>query len=245
MNELNNKSINEKKHYKAIILVIASYDDIYFNIINTWKKYIHKFDNVKIYLLHCRNDLEEQLYVDDEEGTIFYNCEESLIPGIFLKTIYAMEFCNKNYSYDYLIRTNLSSFYNIPNLITFLDCQKKENYAGGIHGVSYDIPFICGAGIVISNDVVKKMTKSALEEKAIETIFYLPDDIILSYLINLHIDPTTYKTIPRIDICERLTKEKMDLLSKEYFHFRNRNDENKRILDSHNIEFLCNYFYDN
>ena len=50
MNELTDN--NMCSSYKAIILVIASYENIYYDIINTWKKYMRMFDNVKIYFLY-------------------------------------------------------------------------------------------------------------------------------------------------------------------------------------------------
>lgn len=231
------------KYYKAIMLVIASYDDIYCDIIETWKTYMKKVDNVKIYLLYCRSDLDEQMVVDEDEGTIMYNCEESLTPGIYLKSIYSMDYCHKTYKYDYLIRTNLSSFYNIPKLLDYLDKVPQNNYAGGIYGVSYNIPFICGAGIIISSDLVEKMLKSALQDNSVNEILYYPDDVLLSYLINLHINPATYKGVPRCNVSEKLTIEKIELLSKEYFHFRNRNDNTNRVLDSQNIALLAKYFY--
>ena len=241
MNELTENC----EHDKAIMLVIASYDNIYCDIIETWKTYMKRVNNVKVYLLHCRSDLDEQMIVDDDEGIIFYNCEESLAPGIYLKTIHSMDYCHKKYKYDYLIRTNLSSFYNIPRLLEYLDKQPKKNFAAGgsIHNISHNVQFICGAGIIISNDLVEKMLKSALQDNAVNDILYYPDDVLLSYLMNLHISPKTYTDVPRVDVHEKLTNEKIELLSKEYFHFRNRNDNTNRVLDSQNIQLLANYFY--
>jgi hypothetical protein len=243
MNELTDKNICNS--YKAIILVIASYENIYYNIINTWKKYMRMFDNVKIYFVYCRSDIDDDLLVCEDDDTIFYNCEESLVPGIFLKSIHSMNYCHQTFKYDYLIRANLSSFYNIPKLIEFLDVQPKTNFAGGINHISHDIPFISGSGIIISYDLVEKMLKSALEDNAVKHILSYPDDVILSYLINLHINPTTYTQVPRVSVNEELTNEKIEMLSKEqnYFHFRNRNDNTNRILDSTNINLLAKYFY--
>ena len=245
MNELTNELMDNKLHYKAIMLVIASYDNIYCDIIETWKTYMKRVNNVKIYLLYNRSDLDEQMIVDEEEGIIFNNCEESLIPGIFLKTIYAMEYCNKKYSYDYLIRTNVSSFYNIPKLINYLDEQPKTNFVGGMQCMSFNIHFISGSGIIISYDIVEKILKSALQDKASEHIKNYPDDVLLCYLINLHINPSTFKEVPCFHISEKLTNDKIEFLSKDYFHFRNRNDHTNRVLDSQNISLLAKYFYGN
>jgi len=234
---------NTKKHYKLIMLVISSYDDIYNDMRKTWKNYMHKFDDVKIYFLHCKNDLETTLYVDENESTIYYKCEESLIPGIFLKSIHAMDYCQQTFNYDYLLRTNMSSLYNIPKLIDFLDNQPKTNFAGGRNEIYYNISFISGAGMIISKDLVEKMLTTIFTENTINHVFGLPDDVLLGYIINLHIDPSTYVYIPRFDIYERLTKERIESLSNDHFHFRNRNDSDLRVLDSQNINLLANYFY--
>jgi len=238
------KLTEKQDYYKAIMLVISSYDNIYSDIVETWKTYMKKVNNVKIYLLYCRSDLDEQMVVDENEGIIMYNCEESLVPGIYLKSIHSMDYCHKTFKYDYLIRTNLSSFYNIPKLLDYLDELPDNNYAGGVYGVSYNIPFICGAGIVISSDLIEKMLKSALQDNAVNEILHYPDDVLLSYLINLHINPVTYQGVPRCNISEKLTVEKIESLSRDYFHFRNRNDQTNRVLDSQNIALLAKYFYD-
>jgi hypothetical protein len=235
---------SEKKHYDIVMLVIASYNYKYSNMIDIWKKYIKKFDNIKIYLLFCRNDIDEQVYIDEDESAIFYNCEESFIPGIFLKSIHSIDFCHRNFTYDYLIRTNISSFYNIPKLIDFLNDQPKNNFAGGCCNTSYNIPFISGSGMIISYDLIDKILISAFNQKSINHIFNLPDDVLLSYLINLHINPDTYIHIKMFDIHEKITSEKIKLLTEDdYFHYRNRNDEDNRILDSYNLELLVRYFY--
>lgn len=243
----NSNEINENvKKYKIIFLIIASNDDIYYDMIQTWKKYMHKFSNIKFYFLHSRNDMDEVLFVDDDENTIFYNSDETYIPGIFLKTIYSMNYCHNNFNYDYLIRTNISTFFDFITLLKYLDNQPRNNFVGGTYGFYYDIKYINGTCIIISNNIVDKILKDIfkedeLEKKTISHIYHLPDDIIIAYLINLHVDSKTWTTVPRIEIAERLTNEKMELIKKQFFCFRNRNDNN-RNLDSENIKFLGNYF---
>jgi hypothetical protein len=150
---------------------------------------------------------------------------------------------NTDKDYDYLIRTNMSAIFNIPKLIDYLDMQTKTNFAGGINGIHCDIPFISGDGMVISKDVVEKMLETIFTEHTINHVFDLPDDVLLGYVINLHIDPSTYVYIPRFNVYEQLTKERIETLSNDYFHFRNRNDHDRRVLDSQNINLLANYFY--
>jgi len=250
--------VENKSECKILMLVIASYDDKYANIVETWKKYANKFENVKIYLLYCRDDLTEQIVVNDDDCTIFYNCEESFIPGIFLKSIYSMHYFKNRYNYDYLIRTNLSSFYNIPKLVSFLDKQPRHNYVGGIFCEYYVIDFVSGAGIVMSRDIAEKIVDTCIISDSVsgsktgvlnENIQYYVnnyyDDIVIAYLINLHIDPVNYKNniIHRYSVEEELTKEKIEELSMQFMHFRNRNDSTNRVMDSANIQLLANYFY--
>ena len=54
------------------------------------------------------------------KNSITYNCKESLIPGILYKTISGYYFCQKKLTYDFMLRTNLSSFIIFPNI--WIEC---------------------------------------------------------------------------------------------------------------------------
>jgi hypothetical protein len=109
---------NGKKHYKMIILIIASSAEHYNIFTKCWLEYMNKFDEVKSFFLYSDVNIDTDIYIT--ENAITYKCEESLIPGILYKTIAGYYFCEKKFTYDYILRTNLSSFVHIPRLLKYI-----------------------------------------------------------------------------------------------------------------------------
>ena len=118
-----------KKHYQLIILIIASRSKYYDIFAYCWLQYMNTFPNVRSFFLFSDENLEHDLLID--EHSITYKCAESYIPGILFKTIAAERFCQKYMSYDYILRTNLSSFIHIPRLSNFLSKQPKNDFLFG------------------------------------------------------------------------------------------------------------------
>jgi hypothetical protein len=87
---------------------------------------MHLFPEVKSFFLYADNTIENDLLID--EHSITYKCEESYIPGILFKTIAGKKFCQRTMTYDYMVRTNLSSVIHIPRLITFLENKPRLDF---------------------------------------------------------------------------------------------------------------------
>ena len=101
----------------CIVLIIASHSYIYDYFIALWRekiRYLSQNNTFRFFFVFSDPSLHiDVLCVDD---CIYCKYEESLEPGIFLKTMAAIRYCEANFSYDYLLRTNLSSFWNFPCL---------------------------------------------------------------------------------------------------------------------------------
>lgn len=120
------KEFSSKKHYKLVILIIASRAPHYDIFTHIWMQYMHKFPEVKSFFLYADESIDNDLYID--EYSITYKDKESYIPGILFKTLAAKKFCKKYLSYNYILRTNLSSFVHIPRLLKYLDEQPKKDF---------------------------------------------------------------------------------------------------------------------
>jgi len=120
------KIFSSKKHYKLVILIIASRAVHYDLFTYCWLQYMHLFPEVKSFFLYADNTIENDLFID--EHSITYKCEESYIPGILFKTIAAKKFCQRSLTYDYMVRTNLSSVIHIPRLITYLENKPRIDF---------------------------------------------------------------------------------------------------------------------
>jgi len=161
------------KQYSFIFLIISSSDvpqylqmkelsQLYYNLFN---------DKIKYFYIEFKKDLEDDII---EQGNhIYMKGEESIRPGILIKTKKALEYINNKYSYDYVIRTNLSSFWDLNNLLKFKNFLPRQNLCCG------HLPFnsfISGTGIIMSSDVSKKIA-SVINTTTIEN-----DDVYISSL---------------------------------------------------------------
>lgn len=112
--------------------------------------------------------------------------EDSLVPGIINKTILGIEAMQSRLDeFDYIIRTNLSSFFPFDNLKKYLNKLPRQNCYAGItlYGIKHlpqevlFISFISGAGIILSRDLVKLLIKNHQDFDKYKAI--LPDDVFI------------------------------------------------------------------
>jgi len=71
------------------------------------------------------------------------------------KTIGAMRHVLKHYAFDYLFRTNTSSYVHLPLLRKFIQTLPETGYYGGLLGQYQNMPFVGGAGILLSRDLIE------------------------------------------------------------------------------------------
>lgn len=191
-----------KKHYRCIMLIIATNDTQYFNNCRTvWKRYINLYPTVKVLFVYGKlntpledRDSNDIVYDDIIEHNTFATIQKSLI---------AMKYISCNYSYDYLIKTNLSTFWNLNLIDNLLDkCPKEKCYAGG-HDLSpffiseplYQIihaHLYSGVCTILTPDIVELFFKNLAKFS-----FTLPDDISLG-LFMTDIDSNTYTIDERL-----------------------------------------------
>lgn len=216
---------------KLIILVLSHQSKLYQNlekcIRSTWGSM--KYENVKIFYYYGGN----KNFIQNDK--IFHNVLDTM-SNIGFKTLYSYEYLLKNFDFDYVFRTNSSSYVSIPNILEYLDGKPKERFYNGIIEKYYfrnslfskklALDFVSGSGYFLSKDVVV----SIVENKNLWNHTYI-DDVSLGMLCNkLNILPSMGK---RVDI-NYLHKGQLKYLSK--FRFSNRKYKND-IFD--NYHFRC------
>ena len=169
---------NRRENIKIVIMVIVSlnaekWQQQYFIWNKIQRKIYDKYSDVNVIFLQC-----------NKEG-IF--CNESYSPGIFQKTIQGLKMIQNKY--DVYIRTNLSTFFNIPKLIVMLNSLNISKDKP-LYGGTYIFPWgISGSGIFMNNSSVNKLLK-----KGSLTENYLslkPDDVVIGDIMkseNIEID---------------------------------------------------------
>jgi hypothetical protein len=231
-----------KKDYDLIILVIASTGEIYDKLIEFyWAKlikYIKKNNyKIKIFLVVGNNNNLENLAEDND--IIKTDIEESLIPGILIKTINAFEMINKIYEYKHIFRTNLSSFLILDNMIKIHSNLSNENTYAGVMGEEKGTTFVSGAGYWLSRDNVEFILNN---KDKIDYNSQL-DDVTIGSLMNNN----AKQLLPRYDIIynERVENKRellKNIINSGHYHIRIKNQQD-RSLDIEYMKEFTNILY--
>jgi hypothetical protein len=200
------------EHYKVILLIIASDGDGYCEFTDCWRKYMNEFPGVRSFFVYSDPTIEMDVHVTND--SIVHRSDETMIPGILYKTIAAFSVCNVFFNYDYILRTNLSSFIHIPRLLTFLGMQRKDGYAGGHFNILPDHPnkyaehrivnkymgvelnsrfvFLHGACFILSRDVVAIFLELVtLKPDKFNIAECVIDDVAISLMLNDCLTPSS------------------------------------------------------
>lgn len=138
---------------RITILVIASDDQpIYASHQECWRSYATTSPDITVYFLRQREDIEEA-YRDGD--TLWFPGKEAT-ERVFEKTVAAFRYLPSS-SYDFLVRTNLSSVWHFPNLLRFCETLPREAVFCGVLGN----PGISGAGMILSPDVVRTLAENS------------------------------------------------------------------------------------
>ncbi len=152
-----------------------------------------------------------------ELDAVYPDVEESLVPGVLLKTVAALREVTDNDADDddapdFVIRTNLSTWFHWDKLAAFLAGAPRSRFAAGY---SPDKSHLCGCCMVLSADVARQLAQyDAYDVSAI-------DDLALSEALGRLGVPVRW--IPRIDILKSHieglgNEEGLDPL--DAFHYR-------------------------
>lgn len=223
------------KKYDYVFLSISSNDLPCYKIMrDIARKYFGLFeDKIKIFFIELKTDMECDVYEKDDY--IYVKGEESIKPGIYKKTIKSIEYINKHYEYDYLIRTNLSSFWNLNKVLELKPLLPRENFCGGIINCH---EFISGTGIMISKDTCHNLVNLGIIESSdyddVHISKCLKDDLKLkfTYVTDFHYTIKYY-----VDNLSHLSNDDENIL---YYRIKNQNDRN---IDVVLFDLLCKHVY--
>ena len=223
----------EKKMPKVLVLIIASdSNQAYMELQKIWRTYMNSDpEHFEVYFIRGNPDLTAPYEIKGND--LYVKTEEGYTPGIVNKTVLSLEvFKDKLKDYDYVLRTNLSSFYVFPRLLDFLATLPKTNCYCGVqmyippqNTIFGLINFVSGAGIIMSSDLATKMVEG--KEEIFKINKELPDDV----LIGLFFQRKSIFSVPggRVDF---QTKEAWEAgknsISDKSFHFRAKNNYNFR-----------------
>jgi hypothetical protein len=151
----------------------------------------------------------------DQSADLIYTTVPDLYSLIGIKTIEAFKASINNFDFDYIYRTNVSSYIDLIKLKEFVNNKPREGYYGGAVGTHQGISFASGCGYFLSRDVVKKV----LENRKLWD-HNLIDDVSLGKLLTKELN-IEVQEIGRLDLeSTNFSPLEIEFKSQTIFHYR-------------------------
>ena len=230
-------------NYDLIMIVIASRSIIYDGLLSKyWIPFLRYLNNenirIKVLFMFGYDISLTELNIP-KENVYISNISESYIPGILIKTIETMKYVNKNFIYKHILRTNLSSFFILENLLKNSYMLPEQNLYAGVIGNHQNILFGSGAGFWMSKDIVEKTIT-----KQNNLDYNLPDDVSIGKLLS----DVTITQMPRFDLDKDIlydddekTRILNEIINNNHYHIRIKN--NNRNIDLDLMNFFTTKLY--
>ncbi len=145
---------------RILVLILAS-DGApeYIEFQTIWESYMKSNPSVDCYFYKGDPTLEKDVLL--KGNTLFINIEDTL-ETVYEKTLRAfLYFEPRMDQYDFVYRTNLSSFVDFPKYLQFCERLPKSDCCAAVTGDPEGIPFPSGSGFTMSVNLVRRL----LEER--------------------------------------------------------------------------------
>ena len=176
---------------KKILILVMSCNDEFFKqqvekIKQTWAKPIldGKYSNIDFM---SYDGWDAQHYYDKDNKCIHIRCEDDL-DNTYKKTFYALSIIKHNFDYDYVFRTNTSTFINVDLLNKFV--QRLDNdeilWTSEVYSlVEANAPYpLClygrGNGLLFSKKLIDILLKEGITMLYEEHV----DDVVIGNILN-------------------------------------------------------------
>jgi hypothetical protein len=124
--------------------------------------YLKTLPMVQFYFITLRPQ-EKEVVIEDH--IMYIRGNETYVPGILDKTLRAIEYCHANMSYQYLVRSNISTVIDFTKLdeskltAKYMGCDQNnlqwlDPYGGITDQSLWGTPYIGGIGIIMTPDTV-------------------------------------------------------------------------------------------
>ena len=219
---------------KVLTLVLCSRN--YLSFISSkaqqkiWGKYLNDF-NILHFIGHPYSSEREVDYVSEQKNNYLVLNTDDGYPNLAKKTLLAFDWAISNLEFDYLFRTNTSSFVDFKKLHKFSKSNRNNlDYSGVILDVVEGDTIASGAGFFLSKKNVELILNN--KEKFDVT---LPDDVAIARLLK------KFEILPSSLIRKDLKKvpKPNSVYQSDHFHYRCRLDpQYHRILEPQLLKYL-------
>ncbi len=200
-----------------IILNLILYNDtpVYKDMKDVLTQYLNTKTTNVIFLFYCYKEIDEPYKIED--NVLYIRGKETFLPGILTKTIEAFDIGLKNYKFDYLVRTNISTIMDVDLLLKHLQ-KNNITYGGahlenlqwldknaGIHTHQYrGTKYIQGTGIILS----RKYAQLLIDRKN-EINYDIIDDVSIGLFFKKYIEVNKIKEIGQFNNAKSYIKDKI------------------------------------
>jgi len=219
---------------KVLTLVLCSRN--YLSFISSkaqqkiWGKYVNDF-NILHFIGHPYSSEREVDYVSEQKNNYLVLNTDDGYPNLAKKTLLAFDWAISNLEFDYLFRTNTSSFVDFKKLHKFSKSNHTNlEYSGVVLDVVEGDTIASGAGFFLSKKNVELILNN--KEKFDAT---LPDDVAIARLLK------KFEILPSSLIRKDLKKvpKPNSVYQSDHFHYRCRLDpQYHRILEPQLLKYL-------
>ncbi|MDR3645999.1 MAG: hypothetical protein P4L22_00475 [Candidatus Babeliales bacterium] len=215
----------KKPNIKILVLIIAcDHLPVYTELQKLWRSYMH-YDPEHIEAYFLKNNPYQEVECKIEGDTIWSQRWDTEIPGIINKTLLSMEIlASRLHEFNYILRTNLSSFYVFDRLLNFLETSPRNHlYCGSDIGSCSTIA--SGCGFIITPDIYQMLVRSKNYFMNNETH---SDDFLIGQFLNVNDVPLKHHE--RMDLMPLSAWElNKNNIPANIFHFRVKNEAHLRL----------------
>lgn len=199
-----------KQKYKAIVVVLASQDEdvkntryvvprllpewepMYSVFKDIWEQYCESEPQLKTIFVYGGGP---KSFTPKEHDWIYEDVFENNHPGMITKNMRAFADIDEKYDYDFIVRTNLSTFWDFPKLMNRLNSMPTEKCMAGTPIRIKDLDgtmleYLAGYDLIISRDIVKELIKHS-EEVITQPVLHMMEDLSMCTTANRYIEGIT------------------------------------------------------
>jgi hypothetical protein len=157
-----------------MLIISSDTDPVYEGHRDVWRSYMNSNSQIECYFIQYHDGPQEL------EGNTFWLTGKESFPAIITKTIDSLDYFLRRDSYDFIVRTNMSSLWNFNVLLKHLETLPREKVYNGFIGHHHGVTFVSGSGYILTPDVADILIKNRQEAEAHPEL----DDVAVGYTLN-------------------------------------------------------------
>lgn len=236
-----------KQYFRAVILILASnfeHNKMYREV---WKHYMFRDPRFKVMFIYGKTDDKLEDYNEDYD-IISKHIPEGL--GIS-KVLEAFKIIEERFTYDYLIRTNLSTFWDFEKLHKHLDVLPKQNcYSGDGPLPDYNKYgyYLSGVDTIVTPEMITSINNNNDDVDIRRNCEDQAMGLYFNGVLNAPMLPTRicfFEDITCVNETDKICNRINDAVKNDKTHYRVKNQgHNRESLDKSVYKELLNKIYD-